>query len=990
MSPARRPILTLVISLVLAAVAATGNATSFFDPAYRYRTLATTHFSIHFHQGEDALARRLAVIAEDVWRQLGAPLGVQPPSHTDVVLVDQTELSNGFATPLPYNTIVVTAVWPAGVELIGKTDDWLRLVFTHEFTHIVHLDRSEGWARVVRRVFGREPLAFPNVYLPKWQIEGLATYEESMLTGEGRLHAGDFGSIVDEAARHRRLEPLDRVNGGLTDWPTDSGAYAYGAGFHKYLSERFGRASLATLADATARRFPFTASPAFARVYGQSLGELWQEYEKSVADRVAAEENGSTSPSSPPRSEVRRLTHHGFMVAGPRFDRSSCRGCPLRIVYSARTFDDFPGLYEVSADGSRPRRVANRYLGATSAISARTIYFDQRELRRNAGLYGDLYALERASGDVRPLTSEARLMDPDLSPDGRTLVAVQGAPGRRDLVLLEVAGLHAGKAPAIVMLASEPDTQFDAPRWAPDGRTIVVERHVMGRQSEIALVDVQTRTVRTIASDAATRFVTPTWRPDGRAVVAAADFNEGPFNLYEISVDPPTAPRQLTDTTGGATWPDLSPDGKTIAFVGYTPDGFDLFVTPYPGSLSTENGEAADDAEDQRDHPSASPATSAPSASSASSASSVSESYNPVGTLAPTSWSPLISGDRHQLRLGLVTGGADVLGYHAYGIAASWLATSPSDAVTPNRATADWQISYAYNRWRPTFWVSASSSTSFFEGIVDDAGIPLTTTRRERAMEAGVLFPVRHVRVSQTAISSIVHASDTFILPGDQLTRNRTAWRGGWSIRSARAYGYSISLEDGGVFGVTTELSREALGSSADASVVTADGRLYWSPLARHHVLALRLAGGLSTGDRTVGRTFHLGGGQANASTLDFGRDAISLLRGFGSDTFAGTRVALLNAEYRWPIARPQRGVGTWPFFMHTIHAAVFTDLGHTWTQSFRVSDVKSSAGAELSADIVGGYWWPFTATVGVAWGRDGSRTVANGGSVYVRVGRAF
>jgi len=458
MSPARHPIVRLLISLLVAGVAATAGATSFFDPVYRYRTLVTDHFSIHFHQGEDALARRLGLVAEDVWRKLGAPLGVQPPAHTDVVLVDQTELSNGFATPLPYNTIVVTAVWPAGVEYIGKTDDWLRLVFTHEFTHIVHLDRSEGWARVVRRIFGREPLAFPNVYLPKWQIEGLATYEESMLTGQGRLHAGDFGSIVDEAARRRRLEPLDRVNGGLTDWPTDYGVYAYGAGFHQYLSERYGRESLAKLADLTARRVPFTASRVFIDVYGRSLGDLWREYEAGVAARTAVDAIAGVSDTA------RRLTHHGFAVAGPRFDRSTCSTCPWRIVYSARTLDDFPGLYEVTQERPLPRRLANRYLGSTSAVAPDTIYFDQRELRRNAGLYGDLYALERATGHVRPLTSEARLMDPDLSPDGTTLVAVQGAPGRRDLVLLDVAALNAGRPPATVILASAPDTQFDAPR----------------------------------------------------------------------------------------------------------------------------------------------------------------------------------------------------------------------------------------------------------------------------------------------------------------------------------------------------------------------------------------------------------------------------------------------------------------------------------------------------------------------------------------------
>ena len=132
------------------------------------------------------------------------PLGVTPPRLTHVVLADQTELANGSATPVPFDTIVVTAVWPAGSEFIGNVDDWLRLVFTHEFTHIVHLDRSIGWARLLRGIFGRTSIAFPNLFLPTWQIEGLATYEESVITGEGRLHAGDFRAIVGEAARQQR------------------------------------------------------------------------------------------------------------------------------------------------------------------------------------------------------------------------------------------------------------------------------------------------------------------------------------------------------------------------------------------------------------------------------------------------------------------------------------------------------------------------------------------------------------------------------------------------------------------------------------------------------------------------------------------------------------------------------------------------------------------------------------------------------------------
>src|SRR4029077_8562470 len=140
-----------------------------------------------------------------------------------------------------------------------------------------------GWARAVRSIFGRTSFAFPNVFLPGWQIEGLATYEETAITGMGRLHAGDFRAIVGEAAREGKLEPLDRVNGGLTDWPGGSAAYAYGVGFHEYLVDRFGAESLAALADATARRLPYIGSGAFRKVYGQSLGSLWREYETSLA-----------------------------------------------------------------------------------------------------------------------------------------------------------------------------------------------------------------------------------------------------------------------------------------------------------------------------------------------------------------------------------------------------------------------------------------------------------------------------------------------------------------------------------------------------------------------------------------------------------------------------------------------------------------------------------------------------------------------------------
>jgi len=412
---------------MLVCASAASEGASVFDPALRFRVLPTEHFFIYFHQGEERMARRTAAIAEDTWHRLERPLGVRPPPVTHVVLADQSEFANGYATPVPYNTIVIYTAWPSGSEF--DFDDWLRLAFVHEFTHIVHLDRSEGWARIARNIVGRAFYAFPNIFLPLWQIEGLATYEESVITGQGRLHAGDYRAIVGEAARARRLEPLDRVNGGLTDWPAGATQYAYGVGFHEYLANRFGADKIAELATATARRFPYTSTRAFEYVYGESLGDLWKAYESSLV---------SAAGSPPADAQIRRLTHQGFTVAGPRFDRFVCPGCPPEILYSARNPDGFPGLFRIALDGSPPRRVMERYLGSTVGIGAGEIVFDQAERRRNVGTYSDLYVLSRSDGSVRQLSSEARLIDPDLSPDGTTIVCTQGEPGQRNLVMVRL------------------------------------------------------------------------------------------------------------------------------------------------------------------------------------------------------------------------------------------------------------------------------------------------------------------------------------------------------------------------------------------------------------------------------------------------------------------------------------------------------------------------------------------------------------------------
>src|SRR5207244_5408347 len=122
--------------------------------------------------------------------------------------------------------------------------------------------------------------------------------------------------------------------------------------------------------------------------------------------------------------------------------------------------------------------------------------------------------------------------------------------------------------------------------------------------------------------------------------------------------------------------------------------------------------------------------------------------------------------------------------------------------------------------------------TSFFAAPASDAGTPTASTLIARELQAGVILPVVHVRLSHRALGSLVRASDEYTLPTEQLSRTRAALRAAWLTTSARTYGYSISPEDGISVGATAEVVRRSLGAFADANVTTADFRAYFPAFA--------------------------------------------------------------------------------------------------------------------------------------------------------------
>jgi hypothetical protein len=910
----------------------------------RFRTIRTPHFTILFHQGEDAMAARLATIVEDVHATLSRQLQAGPNRHTRVILVDQNDEANGWATPLPFDTIEISAVPAAPSADIGNTDDWLRLVFTHEYTHILHLDRSRGLFAGLRRVFGRAPALFPNLFLPGWEIEGLATFYETKDTGLGRLRAGEFRLIVDAAARAGRLEPIDRATGALVDWPGGNAAYAYGARFHEYLAQRFGDDTFGRLASATSGRIPYLPGGAYKRVFGASAKQLWKDFASAQGEVERTRRRASDSAA------VRRLTAQGFVAAGPRWLPDGS------VIYSSRTPHEFPSLKLVGPD-ARVITVADRYRGERASVSNGRVFFDQQELVRSVGLQSDLYVVRLEDGEVQRLTRGARAADPDVSPDGRTLVCSVQRRGRSSLILRTLDSVRgAVRLGDDRVLRDDPDTQYAVPRWSPDGRLVAAERRRLHQRPDVVVIDVARRAIVNAVRSIDGRLGEPDWLAGSSRLVLSWERPGVPFNLYDVDLSGGTPAHVLLELPNGARSAAISPRGDRIAFVGYTTDGYDIFSTPMPAAEGTEvpgitvtAGEAFDPVAATGPEPPGVP----------------SRPYSPWGTLLPRFWMPLAETDEDRLEVGAGTVGMDALGRHAYA----------SDVRWGDRSRPDWDVSYAYDRGRPTIFLSASEDLTVWQD----------TDYRETSVDAGLLVPFNRIRRRQWLYGAL-HATREEDPSG---RFDRRAIRMAYQVGTARRYGYSVTPQDGVLAGMAAEVTRAALGSDANATTISADLRAYPRLGGRHRVLALRAAFAASYGDRAGRRVLGAGGAAAPGSTIAFGRDAIGLARGFATDDIVGTRAAVVNVDYRFPLWNVERGAGMLPLFIRRFHAAVFADGAHAWRRTFQVSDARASAGVELSTDIVLGHYLPLTVTGGVAFRRDPAR-VQEGTAAFWRIGYAF
>ena len=913
----------LVFSLLIALLPAARVSGASFPPDLHFRSVSTDRVTVHYHQGLEALARQAASLADEILKRHEAHYGVRV-GRVNLVVADVEDDPNGFATPVPYPLVNIRMSAPRGADDFGNYDDWLRLVLTHELAHVVHLDQAHGIIRFGRKVLGRAPYLFLNFTTPGWMIEGLATYEETEGTAFGRGRNPDSLMVRRMAALEDDFLREDEATLGLDRWPAGNGSYLFGEGFLRDLSNRYGPDTLPRLARVHAGRpLPYLDERTSRMVTGKSFHAQWRIW--SDSSRRAFEEQAEAILDRGLTGSL-ALTRLGIRQSGPRVSPDG-----EWIAYTRRTLTRFRAIHVMRSDGTGDRRLVlrNGGSGLSWTPDGTRLVYDEPEVYRTFRTRYDLRVVDRASGRTRWLTRGLRAREPDVGPDGDTVVFVRQDSLRSELAVVPLSG-----GPARDLTRSETGVQWSGPRFSPDGLFVAASRFAPGGRLDLVLLDAATGEILEQLTDDRAKDVEPAWTPDGTHLVFRSD-RDGVSNLYALRLEDHALLR-ATNVVGGAFTPDVAPRGDAVVFSNYTSAGYDIHRT----WLDVSQLPPADTFEDP--YPAA-PAAPAP-------VDGPDRTYRPFPTALPRFWAPygiLFGGD--EVRIGIATAGADPLLRHAYGADVRW-------GFETERPSA--RVYYQYDRFRPTLAVSAQ---------LDEDPEP-EGRLRTREVTTRVSVPVRRTLRSSHAVSLGWRRSREELFGPRAASLDLGGLEAAWSWNSSRRYPYSVSPVDGARLRVGYVQEDPAFGSDVALGKLALDFRAYPRGLGENHVLAVLLSGGTTFGRPGFLRSYEVGG-FPDGSLLDIVQTNMAVLRGYEDGAFSGRRFVSGSLEYRLPLGHPQRGLWSLPGFVRHLHAAAFVDAASAWSGTFDVDDVKASAGAVLGADLVVFHAIPLTITGGVAQG---------------------
>jgi hypothetical protein len=918
------------------------------DPGLNWKTIENEHLYVHYADGNKDIAERALAITEAAHQRLTKELNWIPEEKTHVVLSDETDLPNGFATPVFFSRTVIYLAPPTSINTLEDFDDWLSTIIFHEYAHIVHLDKSSGGPKYLRNIFGRFFLLFPNLFQPSWVIEGLATHKETYLErGIGRGQSTMFASMMREEVANG-LQPISHVNLPVQTWPAGTTRYLYGVYFMTFIVEKYGEDKLQEwIEEYSNNLIPFFINTNAKQTLGDNLTPLWQEYQRWLEEIFQPQIDAIQAKGV---TEVTQLSTDAYRTDSVRALSTEAGD---EVYYVRNGGYKRASLMHVDADGKSEELIVLNNGADLDVHPEAGLLLTQNEFCNNYTVYKDIY-LYNKGGELERLTECGRYLFASWFPDGKRIAAVKHDATRFELQILD----ERAQFQQVLWRATDGAIigQIDV---SLDGKKIVASIWRRGGGWNLELFNLADKSWKKITSGVSIT-ANPQFSPDGNILFSME--GNGVYNLHRYYSESGKI-EQITNLIGGAFQSSQARVDGDIFYAGYSAEGYAIYrlaetqMLANPVTLLDDKLELIDYSitpHQQKD-------------------------YAALDNMYPRWWFPALQFSEQRSEFGLTTLGGDALGVHNYSLTATY------DTKLERPAG---QLGYAY---ADRLFLSA---VRLNEITLDTSG-NLDRISKRNIASAVLAFPEIYIKTQSDLLFSLIYdtTADAELAPSaiplEEFEDNLLGLA--WLYNSSNYNPLSISLTDGMKLRLVAEDS-DILNSNFSGQVYTFDWKQYIRT-GRESVFALRFLQGWGTEQP---REFKLGGEGYNDDAvgvlLGTSNEAVFnqrnyALRGYkeGLPQLRGRHAQLLSAEWRFPLQRIEKGIMTPPVGMMQWYGTIFAETGSAYRDS--PESYYSSSGIELTADINLFYNLTLRTRAGYAHGFDEE---IGDDRLYIKIGSSY
>jgi len=584
----------------------------------KHYTVESANFRIHYHRGLDHLVPRVANKLEQLHGIFTETYHLVLPQKTDVVLYE-SEIPDAFAYP-NFNFIYL-GVHDYEYNLRGSSD-WFDDVLTHEYAHAVSIATGFKFPSVIPHLqFGYfthpnsgarfEGLhVFPTDIMPPWFLEGIAQYESKR-----------HGTDTWDTHRDMIMRTLT-LSGKTLSWPhmqvfTGRGddfekVYNHGFSLVMYISETYGYEKVVSLLRESSKAGKLSFDSGIKAVLGISAKQLyddWHQYlNRKYRDQIS--EIGE-------QVFGRKVSIDGYDNGYPRF---SPDGGKLFFISNGKNDYSFRNLFsynmsdtikneeqkiklEMPVSGNFDIHAPSGRIAYVSRKSSKSIQEPKRGGQRLFDLFIDTLPPEKPKffrkKTEKQVTFQKSVFAASFSPKGDRIACAVRKFDRFFLALTDTSGKEMRIVYPKVNSSKEFFKSFGQPElkdtsasfgaifsldWSPDGNKIAVD-YIDGESRKIGIYDTLHKSF-SIVCDTEHDQRNPYFNSDGSALYFSSD-RSGIFNIYRFIFETGKL-EKITNVSGGAFHPTLSPDGEKLAYSGYDKDGYGIYLLDTIKILQTQ------------------------------------------------------------------------------------------------------------------------------------------------------------------------------------------------------------------------------------------------------------------------------------------------------------------------------------------------------------------------------------------------------------------